>query len=186
MWRPLEGYGAPLGDCGCGCNGFGAAGLPARRYPAIEQTLRDYIAAKSATGQYFYLTPQLNTAKVRQSTFGDVTVLSTDPTSDPITSAASDIGGFFSNLWGNATPPDLTSLVDSAGNWLPGVQGPASSSNSPVATLPTDITAPVASAAKTDLFGNPLSPWIIGGAAALLLVVGVAAAMPAKGGRRRR
>lgn len=216
MWRPIEGFGGAFADCGCGCSGFGAA--PGRRYPAIEQTLRTYIAGKRAAGQYYWISPQLNTAADRQATFGDApgdggasASWSYGPTADqfssdtgsgstsspgpfinlpdPVAAAATSIGNFFSNLWGNTPPASSGVTMDPngvTGSWDYTVSGPASTSAPIVNSLPSDLKPQVAGAAQSDLFGNPLSPWIIGGAAALLLVVGLASvASPRKSGRRR-
>jgi hypothetical protein len=196
MWRPAQMSGAP--GLGCGCDGSGFAGAPPRRYPAIENALRAYVAGKVATGQYFYITPQLNTAAVRQSTFGGMgaTMIDTgdgssSDGSDPITAAATDIGSAFSNLWSGmssaAGNPGIT--IDSSGltgNWTGDLQQIAQSTgNSTVLSLPADARPQVQAAAQTDLFGVPLSPLVIGGAAAAVLGLVLLASAP-RGKRRRR
>lgn len=201
IWRPGPFSGAPMGSCGCGCSGFGAAGPP-RRYPNIEQTLRDYIAQKAANSQYFWISPALNTATLRQSTFGDMsTVLDTSgmsptlgPTSagsgtDAVVNLASTIGDFFSSVLGNsASDVPLTTTDPTSGytSWLNDISSSANSYAPVVNSLPSDLKAPVANAAQMDLFGVPVSPWVVAGGAALALVAIAALAMPKKGGRRRR
>lgn len=186
MWRPLEGYGA-VGDCGCGCSsGFGAA--PARRYPSVEKVLRDYIANKVGAGQYFWINPQLNTAAVRQAGFGNVSILSN--LTDAITNAATSIGDTFASAWGSAAAASGADSSGASGSSSDGYVSPnldpSLTTFDPSAlypTLPSDVAAPAANAAKKDLLNTP-STWIIGGAAFLGLVLLLSVRPPSKGRRR--
>lgn len=194
MWRPVQMSGAAFGECGCGCNGF--AGAP-RRYPAIEQALRSYIGDKTAAGQYFHISPALNTGAVAQGGFGGLgaSFLDTgsDPSasSDPITALSTDIGNVFSQYWGDGTSPGgAASAVTldpsgSSGTWTSDFQQLANLVNPAPLSLPSDAVPPVAAAAQTDIFGAPLSPLLIGGAAVAVLVVALALSAP-RGKRRRR
>lgn len=172
MWRPMEGYGA-LSDCGCGCSsGFGAAS--GRRYPSVEKVLSDYVAAKQAAGQYFWINPELNTSVLRQQNFGDISILS--PLTDAISNAATNIGDTISNAWGSSSNGYVSPNLD-----------PSLTAFDPTAlfpTLPSGVAAPAAAAAKTDLLGSA-TPWLIGGAAVLLFVVALSSIPPPSRGRRK-
>jgi hypothetical protein len=197
MWRPYNLMGAGQGagqGCNCASCRGGLAGA-ARRYPTIEATLRAYVANKAASGQYFHISPELNSATVRPSTMGGLgasllDVTSSDPSSagfdfstldtpaasgvaftpagdgtDPygaIPSVSSVIGDFFGSLWGggNTAPPQT------------------------VQSLPSDLRAPVAAAAKTDLFGGSMTPLIVGGGLILLLVAVLSETSKGRGRRR--
>lgn len=194
MWRPVQMSGAAFGGCGCGCDGF--AGAP-RRYPAIEQALRSYIGDKTASGQYFYISPALNTGAVRQAGFSGLGASMLDSTGldlsggDPIAGAAADIGDVFSSYWGGGTSPgEAGSAINldpsgSSATWTSGFQDLANLLNPAPLSLPSDAIPPVAAAAKTDIFGAPLSPVLIGGAAVAVLVVALALSAPRSKRRRR-
>lgn len=182
------------GACGCG-GGFGGH-QARRRYPAIEQTLKAYIAQQTKDGRYFYISPALNTGRV-QSSFGDATgwsgatgewdTNSADPMANPldlsISGVAQAIGDYMAGVWGGS-PPDVSMLPPNGGwggvsaSWAPAV----TAAGAPTAALPPALQTPVVRAASQDLFGNPVAPWIVGGAAALLLVTLL---LPSKGRRRR-
>jgi len=155
------------GSCSCG-QGFGSARRH-KRYPAIEGALKAYIDQQLKENRYFFLTPDLNSSKVAPSSFSGVTFLDpgTDPLSNDIAALASDLGDAFGQWWGTSPP--------SGGAWNDQAQPPW------LSNLPAPVQAPVTRAAAQDLFGVPVSGWLIGGGAALLLVV--LATMPR--GRRR-
>lgn len=192
MLRPAT-LGCGAGPCGCSCGGqgFGAAAGQGhtRRYPKIESVLRAYVAQQQASNQYYYIGPGINSSTPTSTGFGDGVSASwtPDPTTivaDPISNAASSIGDFFSSLWGSTPPAGFTTTQDAngvTGSWTPAVPAGAIQ-GSPVASLPSAIQPQVTAAAAQDLFGFPVSGWIIGGAAAFLLL----ALVTAPRSRRRR
>jgi hypothetical protein len=179
------------GGCGCGCNGSGMGASNAtghrRRYPKIEATLKSYIAQQLKDGRYFYINPSLNSSVIKNSAFGDAVV--GDPVSTAVSTVASSVGDFLSGIWGAVAPTGFSTTQDAngvTGTWtsaadspywfVPG-QGsstppttPSVPANNPVSTLPAALQPQVTQAAANDLYGVPVSGWLIGGAAALLLV----------------
>lgn len=176
LQRPVTlGCGAS-GGCGCGCGGSRGGGMAGfsgpTRYPTVAAVLRNYIAAKQAANEYFYISPQLNLSAIPSGGLGEITLTpdgsasvsnAIDSTANAIgsalSSAASAAGGAWSGLL--AATDGSTASATISGSVPPIVSG-----------LPGDLQAPVVAAAQQDFLGvQSWEWWAIGGCGALLLVV---------------